>query len=124
MTLTKGSMRLTLGVYERAIQQRLDEWEAQNLAGRIWQRDATGWTGSVGWTCRWRCAPMWMNGARLPKKSTQKGLRMPSCWAWAGPVSPQRCFNRRLATATGIPNSLCSTVPTPTRCVRSKTRLT
>ncbi|GAP63591.1 transaldolase / glucose-6-phosphate isomerase [Ardenticatena maritima] len=47
MTLTKGSMRLTLGVYERAIQQRLNEWEAQNLAGRIWQRDATVWTAQT-----------------------------------------------------------------------------
>lgn len=47
MTLTKGSMRLNIGVYERAVQQRLQAWDEQNLAGRIWQRDASVWTSQT-----------------------------------------------------------------------------
>nr|WP_290667061.1 hypothetical protein [Ardenticatena sp.] len=47
MTLSKGAMRLTIGVYERAVQQRLQAWEEENLAGRIWQRDASVWTSQT-----------------------------------------------------------------------------
>jgi len=134
MTLRKGAIRLTIGVYERAVQERLQAWDDQNLAGRIWQRDASIWTSHrpppaelldrLGWldlpTNMRAHVDEWRDFAETIHAEGFTHAPMPFCWAWVVQVLPPKSSKKLLATVLAILSSSCWIAPTPMPCVPSK----